>query len=90
MPKKMILGLSTLFISIATMMATFAATLVIVLRGEASWVYIPVSVLASIPVLLFGLLQLPLFINILTSTYGRGIFHKKRVVLAPLTGISYG
>ncbi|XP_026459562.1 ankyrin repeat-containing protein NPR4-like [Papaver somniferum] len=44
LPKKMILGLSTLFISIATMMATFAATLVIVLPGEASWVYIPVSV----------------------------------------------
>ncbi|KAI3844170.1 hypothetical protein MKX03_000068 [Papaver bracteatum] len=90
LPKKMILGLSTLFISIATMMATFAATLVIVLRGEASWVYIPVSVLASIPVILLGLLQLPLFINIVSSTYGRGIFHRKKIVYAPLTGISYG
>ncbi|KAI3883223.1 hypothetical protein MKX03_015373 [Papaver bracteatum] len=91
LPKKMILGLSTLFISIATMMATFAATLVIVLRGQASWVYIPVSILASIPVILFGLLQLPLFFNILSSTYGRGIFHmKKKRDYAPLTGICYG
>ncbi|KAI3834786.1 hypothetical protein MKX03_037920 [Papaver bracteatum] len=73
LPRKLILGLSTLFISIATMMATFAATLVIVLRGEASWVFIPVCVLASIPVLLFGLLQLPLFYHIVKSTYGRDI-----------------
>ncbi|KAI3921537.1 hypothetical protein MKW98_013471 [Papaver atlanticum] len=99
LPRKLILGLSTLFISIATMMATFAATLVIVLRGEASWVYIPVSVLASIPVLLFGLLQLPLFYHIVKSTYGRDIHRwirftfsilccRKRVSSSPLICIT--
>ncbi|KAI3857564.1 hypothetical protein MKW98_028828 [Papaver atlanticum] len=90
LPRKLILGLFTLLISIVTMMSAFAATLVIVLCGEASWVYIPVSMLASIPALLFGVLQLPLFVNILLSTYGSGIFHTKRIVLALLTGISYG
>ncbi|KAI3868472.1 hypothetical protein MKX03_035645 [Papaver bracteatum] len=82
LPRKMIIGLSTLFISIATMMTTFAATLVIVLRGEASWVYIPVFILASIPVLLFGLLQLPLFYHIVKSTYGRRIYRRIRSVLS--------
>ncbi|KAI3921541.1 hypothetical protein MKW98_013475, partial [Papaver atlanticum] len=99
LPRKLILGLSTLFISIATMMATFAATLVIVLRGEASWVYIPVFVLASIPVLLFGLLQLPLFYHIVKSTYGRDIYRwinfifsflccRKRIPSSPLICIT--
>ncbi|KAI3963870.1 hypothetical protein MKW92_026101 [Papaver armeniacum] len=82
LPRKLILGLFTLFISIATMMAAFAATLVIVLRGEASWVYIPVSVLAAIPVLLFGLLQLPLFYHIVISTYGRDICRWIRFIIS--------
>ncbi|KAI3836322.1 hypothetical protein MKW92_049284 [Papaver armeniacum] len=90
LPRKLILGLSTLFVSIATMMITFGTTLVIVLRGEASWVYIPVSILAAIPVILFGFLQLPLFYHIVSSTHGRGIFRKRTLVLSPLTGISYG
>ncbi|KAI3847954.1 hypothetical protein MKX03_017479 [Papaver bracteatum] len=76
LPTKLILGLLFLFISIATMLATFGATLVIVLHDHITWVYIPVIVLASIPVVLFGSLQFPLFVEILMSTYGRGIFHR--------------
>ncbi|KAI3968349.1 hypothetical protein MKW92_052338 [Papaver armeniacum] len=77
LPTKLILGLLFLFISIATMLAAFAATLVIVLREQITWVYIPVIVLASIPVVLFGSLQFPLFVEIFMSTYGPGIFHRK-------------
>ncbi|KAI3836659.1 hypothetical protein MKX03_034942 [Papaver bracteatum] len=77
-PTKLILGLLFLFISIATMLAAFAATLVIVLREQITWVYIPVIVLAAIPVVLFGSLQFPLFVEIVMSTYGPGIFHRKK------------
>ncbi|KAI3968346.1 hypothetical protein MKW92_052335 [Papaver armeniacum] len=77
LPTKLILGYLFLFISIATMLATFAATVIIVLRENYSWVYIPVIALASIPVVLFSSLQLPLFVEIVQSTYGRGIFHRK-------------
>ncbi|KAI3958037.1 hypothetical protein MKW98_020679 [Papaver atlanticum] len=78
LPTKLILGLLFLFFSIATMLATFAATLIIVLREQYSWVYIPVIISASIPVALFGSLQFPLFIEIVMSTYGPGIFHRKK------------
>ncbi|KAI3912776.1 hypothetical protein MKW98_005696 [Papaver atlanticum] len=81
LPRKLILGLFSLFISIATMMATFAATLVLILSKHASWIYIPVIILASIPVLLFAYLQFPLFRNIIMSTYGPGIFHRKKSIL---------
>ncbi|KAI3893163.1 hypothetical protein MKX03_020188 [Papaver bracteatum] len=88
LPRKMIIGMSSLFISIATMMVTFAATLIMVLRDQASWVYIPLILLESIPVVLFGILQFPLFVNIVSCTYGPGIFGKKNPVLSPLTGIT--
>ncbi|RZC51705.1 hypothetical protein C5167_020127 [Papaver somniferum] len=78
LPQKLILGFASLFVSIATMMTAFGATLVIVLNGTVTWAYIPVTLLASIPVLLFGLLRFPLFVDIVLSTYGPGIFVKKK------------
>ncbi|KAI3898811.1 hypothetical protein MKW92_023374 [Papaver armeniacum] len=78
LPQKLILGLASLFISMVSMMTAFGATLVIVLSGSITWAYIPVALLASIPVLLFGMLQFPLFVDIVLSTYGPGIFIKKR------------
>ncbi|KAI3858668.1 hypothetical protein MKX03_027371 [Papaver bracteatum] len=79
LPTKLIFGLFFLFISIAFMMAAFATTLVIALHDEFSWVVIPVIVLAIIPVILYGFLQLPLFMDIVNSTYGRGLFSRKKV-----------
>ncbi|KAI3851014.1 hypothetical protein MKX03_014439 [Papaver bracteatum] len=91
LPRRLILGLFSLFFSIATMMATFTATVVIVFRGEArSRAYIWVSILACIPVLIFALLQYRLFVNLVASTCGRGIFRGKRVVVTPLVSIGYG
>ncbi|KAI3847506.1 hypothetical protein MKX03_029213 [Papaver bracteatum] len=80
LPQKLVLGFVSLFVSIATMMTAFGATLVIVLNGTVTWVYIPVTLLASIPVLLFGFFyqQFPLFVDIVLSTYGPGIFLKKK------------
>ncbi|KAI3952748.1 hypothetical protein MKW92_044113 [Papaver armeniacum] len=78
LPRKLVLGLASLFISIATMMTAFAAALVMVLHDSVTWAYIPVTLLASIPVLLFGLLQFPLFVDIVRSTFGPGIFLKKK------------
>ncbi|KAJ6323132.1 hypothetical protein OIU77_012881 [Salix suchowensis] len=76
LPKKLIFGLSTLFLSIATMMVTFCAALIIMLNGRLE-VVIPVVLLASIPVTFFMLLQFPLLVEIFMSTYGPGIFNKK-------------
>jgi len=76
LPKKLIIGLSTLFFSIATMMVTFCAALVIMLDGRLK-IIIPIVLLATIPVTFFMLLQFPLLVEIFVSTYGPGIFNRK-------------
>ncbi|WRX18190.1 PGG domain - like 10 [Theobroma cacao] len=76
LPNKLIIGLSTLFISIATMMAAFCASLVIMLQGRL-WIIIPIILLASIPITLFAWLQFPLLVEVIVSTYGAGIFDRK-------------
>ena len=76
LPIKMMIGLSTLILSIATMMITFCASLFIILQGK-SWVVIPVICLASVPVTLFTWMQLRLLIDMVISTYGSRILDKK-------------
>ncbi|ONI18745.1 hypothetical protein PRUPE_3G236300 [Prunus persica] len=76
LPTKMILGLFTLFLSIATMMVAFFSTILIMLEGE-SWVFIPIILLASVPTSSFVWMQFPLFLDIFMFTYGRAIFDKK-------------
>lgn len=78
LPTKLIIGLSSLFFSMATMMVTFGITLVILLKERISWVSFPIILLASLPVTLFALLQFPLLVEIFYSTYGPGIFHKPK------------
>ncbi|KAL6289311.1 hypothetical protein ACE6H2_006821 [Prunus campanulata] len=76
LPTKMIIGLSTLFISIATMMVAFSSALFIMIH-EQSWIVIPVIFLASVPVTLFIWMQFPLLVEMYISTYGGGIVDKK-------------
>jgi hypothetical protein len=76
LPRKMIIGLSTLFFSIAAMMIAFSAALLLMLRGT-SWIFIPVFCLAGVPITLFILMQFPLLVDMFISTYGPGIFDKK-------------
>ncbi|XP_011022998.1 PREDICTED: ankyrin repeat-containing protein At3g12360-like isoform X1 [Populus euphratica] len=78
LPTKLIVGLSCLFFSIATMMIAFGITLVMMLRERFHWVSFPITLLASLPVTLFALLQFPLLVEIFVSTYGPGIFDKPK------------
>ncbi|XP_062174334.1 uncharacterized protein LOC133879675 [Alnus glutinosa] len=77
LPRKMIIGLSTLFFSIAAMMIAFSTALLIMLQEQYSWIIIPVICFASVPVALFVLMQFPLLVDMFKSTYGPGIFDKK-------------
>ncbi|KAF8036151.1 hypothetical protein BT93_C1987 [Corymbia citriodora subsp. variegata] len=74
LPKKIIMGLSLLFLSLAFMLVAFAATLTIVLDERLEWALIPITLLASVPVALFVVLQLPLLYQMVKSTYGPSIF----------------
>ncbi|KAL4599254.1 hypothetical protein ACB092_11G114100 [Castanea dentata] len=76
LPRKMVIGLSTLFVSIAAMMTAFSAALLLMLRGQ-SWIFIPVICLASIPVTLFVFMQFPLLVDMFKSTFGPSIFPPK-------------
>ena len=78
LPRKMIIGLFTLFFSIATMMIAFSAGLLLMLQGQ-SWIFLPVICLASVPVTLFVLMQFPVLYDMSSSTYGpkSSIFDRK-------------
>ncbi|GLT34784.1 hypothetical protein SLA2020_092800 [Shorea laevis] len=76
LPRKLIIGLSTLFISVAAMTVSFSAALLIILQ-DRWWAIIPVIMMASIPVVLFVWLQFPLLVEIFVSTYAPGIFNRK-------------
>ncbi|XP_048444633.1 ankyrin repeat-containing protein ITN1-like [Pyrus x bretschneideri] len=77
LPTKMIIGLFTLFLSIATMMIVFSCGLYIMLDGKSS-IVIPSILLAGVPVTSFIWMQFPLFVELFISTFGRGIFDTKK------------
>ncbi|XP_059637104.1 ankyrin repeat-containing protein ITN1-like [Cornus florida] len=77
LPKRLIIGLVTLFLSITSMMITFSATLYLVFGHKKAWILMPVAALACLPVTLFVSLQFPLLVDVISSTYGPGIFGKQ-------------
>ncbi|XP_056161245.1 uncharacterized protein LOC115661829 [Syzygium oleosum] len=79
LPKKIIMGLSSLFLSLAFMLVAFAATLTYVLDKTLEWVVIPIALLTSVPVTLFMVLQLPLLFQMVKSTYGPSIFRAEGI-----------
>ncbi|XP_030469841.1 uncharacterized protein LOC115688215 isoform X2 [Syzygium oleosum] len=79
LPKKIIMGLCFLFLSLAFMLVAFAATLTIVLGKRLEWVLIPVTLLTCLPVALFVALQLPLLYQMVKSTYGPSIFRAEDI-----------
>ncbi|KAG6671037.1 hypothetical protein I3843_Q019500 [Carya illinoinensis] len=77
LPRQMIIGLFTLFCSIATMMITFASALLIILHEQLR-ISIPLICLGGVPVILFLWIQFPILKDMIISTYGPSIFDRKR------------
>lgn len=77
LPKRLIIALMTLFLSIIFMMVAFTSILYLVFGDEKIWVLGLVSSMATIPVLLFAFLQFNPLLDIISSTYGPGIFGKR-------------
>ncbi|GLT69610.1 hypothetical protein SLA2020_417470 [Shorea laevis] len=74
----LIIGLTSLFVSIATMTIAFCAALFIMLQGQGGLgLVIPITLLAGIPITCFVLLQFPLLVEILGLTLSPNIFGKK-------------
>ncbi|KAI3916498.1 hypothetical protein MKW92_007569 [Papaver armeniacum] len=76
LPNKLIIGLATLFISMASVLVAFGASLLIMLGERVMWVLIPIVVFSCVPVTLFAWLQLPLFFDMIRSTYCGSLFRE--------------
>ncbi|XP_073152211.1 uncharacterized protein [Henckelia pumila] len=77
LPKRLCMGLISLFTSITFMMIAFTIAIYITLQQKSRLLLIPVALLACLPVATFVFLQFPLLIAVLYSTYGPGIFGRK-------------
>ncbi|KAH7851447.1 hypothetical protein Vadar_011703 [Vaccinium darrowii] len=77
LPKRLIIGLVTLFLSIASMMVAFSFSLYLVIGHKKTWILGPVAAVASLPATYFVFLQFPLLVDLIYSTYGCGIFGKQ-------------
>ncbi|KAJ8755950.1 hypothetical protein K2173_024495 [Erythroxylum novogranatense] len=73
LPTKLSIGLITLFISIASMVIGFSASLYIVLNHRPKFL-IPIILLAAISAASFAWIQFPLLAEVASSTFGRSIF----------------
>ncbi|KAI3967050.1 hypothetical protein MKW92_032863 [Papaver armeniacum] len=80
LPQKLIFGLATLFISMVAILVAFGASLFILVGNRFSLVPIPMALLSCCPLGLFAWLQLPLFIEMLRSTYWGSLFQKHRYI----------
>ncbi|KAL7193983.1 hypothetical protein ACSBR2_025594 [Camellia fascicularis] len=77
LPHKLIIGLVTLFLSITTMIVAFSSTFCLMLGDKNSWLLSLVVTSTCLPISSFMLLQFPLLVDLMPSTYGPGIFGKQ-------------
>nr|GEY69942.1 ankyrin repeat-containing domain, PGG domain protein [Tanacetum cinerariifolium] len=70
LPKKVMLGLASLFLSITTMTVAFSINFFVLYHKGVSWMPILMAPLAVMPVLLYIKLQYALFVDVIRSTYG--------------------
>ncbi|XP_027092053.1 uncharacterized protein [Coffea arabica] len=78
LPKKLLRGLLSLFIAIATMMISFGTAIGLSLQTRLNWSYIPITIIACVPVIIFTWLQLPLLLQAIIVESGPGIFQGQR------------
>ncbi|CAI0392592.1 unnamed protein product [Linum tenue] len=78
LPNKLLTGLLTLFISIATMMMAFSSTLFMTLGYSYTWTTVTITTVACVPVLMYAFLQFRLVADIISHSYTTSIFFHPR------------
>ncbi|KAD2394367.1 hypothetical protein E3N88_41344 [Mikania micrantha] len=82
LPKKLVNGLATLFVSIVTMMVAFSASFFVLYNKKLEWMPVSITSVAGIPVILYVTLQYQLFRDVFKSAYSsRNLFKRNRRVL---------
>nr|XP_043639825.1 ankyrin repeat-containing protein NPR4-like [Erigeron canadensis] len=79
LPRRLIIGLSALFISTASMMVAFSAILFLVFCDQRPWMLAPIGGLTCMPIAVMVTLQLPLLVDLFNSTY-IPIFGKQKYI----------
>ncbi|KAK9989400.1 hypothetical protein SO802_029639 [Lithocarpus litseifolius] len=79
LPLKLVLGLTTLFISTVGMLVDFSATCSLVFKSEMAWLPIVIITLAVVAIIFFVWLHLPLCVDIIRSTFfSRSLFRPRK------------
>ncbi|XP_028769165.1 uncharacterized protein LOC114726662 [Neltuma alba] len=69
LPGKLLVGLTSLFVSIAFMLVSFCAGHFFVLKDTLRYLALPIYVVTCLPVTLFVLAQFPLYFDLLRATF---------------------
>ncbi|KAJ0552960.1 putative PGG domain-containing protein [Helianthus annuus] len=84
LPTKLMIGILSLFISVAAMMVTFSASFFVLYHKGLKWVPILIVVFVTVPVIAFAALQFPLLVDMFRSMYdSHYLFNPKKHVLYP-------
>ncbi|GKD24799.1 ankyrin repeat-containing domain, PGG domain protein [Tanacetum coccineum] len=82
LPRKLMIGLLALFISVSSMMVTFGSSFFVLYNQGLKWVPILIATFAAVPVIVFAVLQFPLLIDMFRSTYdSHYLFNSKKRML---------
>ncbi|XP_041017972.1 ankyrin repeat-containing protein ITN1-like [Juglans microcarpa x Juglans regia] len=71
LPRKLLMGLTSLFVSIAAMLISFCGGHFFVLKEELKFAAIPVYAVTCLPVTFFAVAQFPLYIDLLRATLSK-------------------
>ncbi|CAL9023681.1 unnamed protein product [Prunus brigantina] len=69
LPRKLLLGLTSLFVSIASMLVSFSAGHFFVLKDKLKYAAFPVYAVTCLPVTFFAIAQFPLYVDLMWATY---------------------
>lgn len=69
LPRKLLLGLTSLFVSIAAVLVSFCAGHFFVLKDELKYVAFPVYAITCLPVTFFAVAQFPLYLDLALATF---------------------
>ncbi|KAK3441007.1 hypothetical protein EUGRSUZ_B01269 [Eucalyptus grandis] len=75
LPGKMIMGIRSLFLSLVFTLVAFGSGLTIILSERFKWIYILITLLATIPVCFLFYVQFPLYSEMVESIYRPRLYH---------------
>uniref|UniRef100_A0A251UQY3 Putative ankyrin repeat-containing domain, PGG domain protein n=2 Tax=Helianthus annuus TaxID=4232 RepID=A0A251UQY3_HELAN len=82
LPRKLMFGLATLFLSIATMMVAFSASFFVLYNKKMEWVPITITCMGALPVILFAIMQFHLLVDVFQFSYrSRYLFRPRKRIL---------